>query len=229
MNQQTLPPVKVVDYPDCDGNPMSDNTLQYEYIVTTRMGLDELYADDPNVFVAADLLWYPVEGQNTIRQAPDVLVVFGRPKGYRGSYRQWEEDDIAPQVVFEIRSPGNRFGQMLRKYLFYEQHGVEEYYLYDPDNGQLDGWECKGGAFSEVQEMQGWVSPRLGIRFEVVDNELRLFLPDGRRFATYEELVRRGRQLEFEKHRAEQEKLRADQEKHRADQEKLRRPGKAAG
>ena len=36
------------------------------------------------------------------------MVVFGRPKGYRGSYRQWEEGGIAPQVVFEILSPGNR-------------------------------------------------------------------------------------------------------------------------
>ena len=35
------------------------------------------------------------------------MVVFGRPKGRRGSYRQWEEDNIPPQVVFEILSPGN--------------------------------------------------------------------------------------------------------------------------
>ncbi|NEX15989.1 MAG: hypothetical protein C1943_04960 [Halochromatium sp.] len=29
--------------------------------------------------------------------APDLFVVFGRPKGRRGSYRQWEEDGIAPR------------------------------------------------------------------------------------------------------------------------------------
>jgi hypothetical protein len=28
-------------------------------------GCDALFKDDPNVFVAGDLLWYPVEGKNT--------------------------------------------------------------------------------------------------------------------------------------------------------------------
>ncbi len=32
------------------------------------------------------------------------MVVFGRPKGDRGSYKQWLENQIAPQVVFEILS-----------------------------------------------------------------------------------------------------------------------------
>ena len=64
------------------------------------------------MFVAGDLLWYPVEGKPSIRTAPDVMVVFGRPKGDRGSYKQWEEDGIAPQVVFEVLSPGNRAGEM---------------------------------------------------------------------------------------------------------------------
>ncbi|EAM49910.1 conserved hypothetical protein [Crocosphaera watsonii WH 8501] len=29
------------------------------------------------------------------------MVVFCRPKEERGSYQQWKEDNIAPQVVFE--------------------------------------------------------------------------------------------------------------------------------
>jgi Uma2 family endonuclease len=124
-----LPTPDAVVYPESDGQPMADNTKQFEYIVTIKGGLDALYHSDPNVFVAGDLLWYPVEGDNTIRQAPDVFVVFGRPKGHRGSYRQWEEGGIAPQVVFEILSPSNRLGEMLRKFKFYERYGVEEYYV----------------------------------------------------------------------------------------------------
>jgi len=91
MNIQTQqPPKRKVVYPESDGKPLSDNTLQFEYIVTITGGLDALYRNDPNVFVAGDLLWYPVEGDNTIRSAPDAFVVYGRPKGHRGSYRQWE-------------------------------------------------------------------------------------------------------------------------------------------
>ena len=42
--------------------------------------------------MAGDLLWYPVEGQPNICQAPDVMVVWGRPKGERKSYLQWLEN-----------------------------------------------------------------------------------------------------------------------------------------
>ena len=59
-------------YPDSDGQPMSDNTKQFRWIVTIKEGLEWLFQDHPNVFVAGDLLWYPVEGSNTIRMAPDV-------------------------------------------------------------------------------------------------------------------------------------------------------------
>src|SRR5580704_14411094 len=120
-------PSRIV-YPDTDGLPMAENTLQFEWIVTIKGGLDHLFADAPEVFVAGDLFWYPAEGHPEIRAAPDAMVVFGRPKGHRLSYLQWEEGGIPPQVVFEVLSPGNRFGEMLRKFEFYQHHGVEEYY-----------------------------------------------------------------------------------------------------
>ena len=60
---------------------MADNTLHFEWIVKIKMNLDWLFKNDPNVFIAGDLLWYPVEGNNKIRTAPDAMVAFGRPKG----------------------------------------------------------------------------------------------------------------------------------------------------
>src|SRR5438874_11692015 len=70
-----------VVYPDSDGKPMADNTLQFEWIVTIKEGTEALFANSPDVFVAGDLLWYPVEGAPNISAAPDTLVAFGRPKG----------------------------------------------------------------------------------------------------------------------------------------------------
>ena len=144
---------------------MAENTLQFQWIVTIEGGIHALFKDHPMVFVAGDLFWYPVEGEPGIRTAPDTLVVFGRPKGHRGSYRQWEEGNIAPQVVFEIRSPGNRFGEMLDKFRFYERYGVEEYYLYDPDFNELEGWIRNKERLQVIDVTNGWTSPRLGIRF----------------------------------------------------------------
>src|SRR5436853_1679923 len=108
-------------YPDSYGQPMADNTLQFEWIMTIKGGLDAVFKDDPNVFVAGDLLWYPVEGNNKLRTAPDTLVAFGRPKGYRGSYMQWREGGVAPHVAFEVLSPGNRYEEMVNKFKFYEK------------------------------------------------------------------------------------------------------------
>lgn len=71
--------VKII-YPDRDGQPMSDNTKQFRWIVTIKENLELLFAEDPHVFVAGDLLWYPVEGNNAIRNAPDVMVVFDDQK-----------------------------------------------------------------------------------------------------------------------------------------------------
>ena len=209
-----IPRTEII-YPDSDGKPMADNTRQFRYIVTIQGGIAALFADRPDVFVAGDLLWYPVEGDNKIRAAPDTMVVFGRPPGDRGSYLQWREDGLAPQVVFEVLSPGNTVAEMTRKFLFYEQYGVEEYYLYDPDRGSLDGWIRRDGRLEDVPDMQGWVSPRLGIRFGMDGMDLVLYRPDGRRFETFVELEQRAEQAtqraEAERQRAERlaERLRA--------------------
>ena len=213
-------------YPDSDGKPMADNTEQFRWIVTIEQNLDWLFADDPTVFVAGDLLWYPVEGNNKLRTAPDVLVAFGRPKGKRGSYQQWKEDNIPPQVVFEILSPGNSKAEMNRKLLFYYNFGVEEYYLYDPDRNELSGWQRhEDSDFLEVIEsVKDWVSPRLKIRFHLADPELLLFHPDGKPFLSYVEIAQ---QAEQERQRAEQAEQQAEQERQRADRlaERLRAMG----
>jgi hypothetical protein len=235
MNIETMPPREVVVYAEGEGLPMSDNTLQYEYMHTIKGGLDALYDNDPNVFVAGNLLWYPVEGDNTTRQAGDLIVVFGRPKGHRGSYSQWEEGGIAPQVVFDILSPGKRISEMIRKFFFYQRYGVEEYYVYNPGNGDLVGYQRQGDELVEIVSMNGWQSPRLGVRFQLVGNELELYRPDGRKFLTYVELEKQWATERAEKERAhweiEEVKRQAEQQQRQmAEQiEQLRAMLKASG
>lgn len=202
-----------VVYPDSDGQPMADNTKQFRWIVTIKEGLEWLFKDDPNVFVAGDLLWYPQEGNNVTRAAPDAMVIFGRPKGDRGSYQQWKEANIAPQVVFEVRSPGNTQTEMDKKLVFYDRYGIEEYYLYDPDKGDLSGWLRQEQRLDVIEPILGWVSPRLGVRFEISGTELQLYRPDGERFATYVELAT---SREQEKQAKEQALKQLEQEKARS-------------
>jgi Uma2 family endonuclease len=183
-----------VIYPDSDGLPMSDNTEQFRWIVMIKENLEILFALTLDVFVAGDLLWYPIEGDNKTRIAPDVMVAFGRPKGKRGSYMQWKEQGIAPQVAFEILSPSNTGPEMATKRSFYERHGVEEYYVYDPDRLRLSGFTRQGGQLIAIASMEGWVSPLLGIRFTRQNGDLEIYRADGRRFLSSVELDRRAEQ-----------------------------------
>jgi len=177
-----------IEYPDSDGMPMADNTKQLRWIVVLYGNLAAQYRNDPNVFVAGDLLWYPVKGEPEIRLAPDVMVIRGRPKGDRGSYRQWLENDIPPTVVFEILSPSNTVTEMDLKWMKYELYGVGEYYYFDPDANHLVGFVRQGEVLRRVRRIHEHVSPMLGIRFDLSGPEMIVRRADGRPFLTFEEL-----------------------------------------
>jgi Uma2 family endonuclease len=198
-------------YPDSDGQPMADNTKQFQWITVIKTNLDWLFRDDDRVFVAGDLLWYPVEGNPKYRVAPDVMVVFGRPKGDRGSYKQWLEDDLAPQVVFEIISPGNTEGEMERKLQMYARCGVKEYYIYDPDRSILKGYQRSDDFFLDrIEAINGWTSPRLGISFRLIGNDLQITHPDGRVFETFDNVATERDLLLVDKQQLEIEKSKRD-------------------
>jgi Uma2 family endonuclease len=172
------------EYPERDGQPMSDNTLQFLWITMLQGNLDALLPD----FVGGDLLWYPVQGDNRTRAAPDVMVALGRPKGRRGSYKQWEEDGIAPAVVFEVLSPGNTTEEMAEKHAFYERYGVEEYYVIDPDVPTLEVWLRRREVLRPARSAEEHISAVLGIRLVRREGQLAVFYPDGRPFLTFPEL-----------------------------------------
>ena len=212
VTQLQSPEKSNVIYLDDNGEPMSNNTDQFRLIVWIKENLELVFADDPNVFLASDLLWYPVEGNNKLSQAPDIMAVFGIPKGYRGSYQQWNEDNIAPQVAFEIW-PGDRIGLMMQKFQFYERYGVEEYYFYNPQTLELGGWLQRESQLEAIEQMDDWVSPRLGVRFQLSETGLEMFGPNQEPFVSFVELDRLRQQAEA---RAEQAEMLLEQERSRS-------------
>jgi Uma2 family endonuclease len=193
-----------MEYPEDDGKPMSDNSKQFRWIQVLYGNIAALVRDQPQVLVAGNMLWYPKEGEPEVRQAPDVMVIFGRPRGDRGSYRQWEEGGVPVAVVFEVLSPGNDYFEMADKLGFYDEHGVEEYYLHDPETNRLAVYLRRGEALRRVWKTADFVSPRLGIRFDLSGPEMVVFAPDGRRFLTFEELVAEHARTEQRAEKAEQ-------------------------
>ena len=91
-------------------------------------------------------------------------------------------------VVFEILSPSNTWKEMTHKLGFYSEYGAEEFYIYDPDTNDLTVYIRGKAILRRVYEVDGFVSPRMGIRFDLSGPELVLCHADGRPFLPFEEL-----------------------------------------
>ena len=186
-----------------------------------RGGLDALFIDDPNVFVAGDLLWYPVEGKPNIRIAPDVMVVFGRPKGDEartssgrktGSRLRSSSRSSRPAIALERwNANSNSMSVMaLRSITSTTQTAV----IWLVGSGA-------GNILEEIPKMAGFESPRLKIRFEPGEgpNNLKIIGPDGEPFLTYAEVVK---QRKADRQRADEQSQRADEQSQRADEQTQR-------
>ena len=87
------------------------------------------------------MFWYPVEGHPEICQAPGHAGRLRPPQGLsrlvHAVGRGWD---------LRLRSSSRSFrratgrGQMIEKFKFYEKHGVQEYYIYDPYEVILTGY-----------------------------------------------------------------------------------------
>ncbi|TAE74591.1 MAG: Uma2 family endonuclease [Bacteroidetes bacterium] len=210
-------------YPSSDGQPMAETTEHFEHIITIEGNLQSLFANRTDVFVAGDLLWYPEQGKPYICCAPDTMVVFGRPKGHRDSYEQWNEENIAPAVVFEIVSKSNSVTDMMDKFLFYEKYGVQEYYVYAHLKNKFYAWVKDNNSLRSVLVMPTFTSPLLGVTFEIMQgSKLKMYNPNGVQFLTFvenmQEKERLKKALEEEKARAEEAESILEAEKARAEE-----------
>jgi hypothetical protein len=115
---------------------------------------------------------------------------------------------------------------MYAKLLFYQLYGVEEYYVYDPDKNELSGFLRGDDILEMIEEINGWVSPRLGIRFQLNQPELNIYYPNGDLFSTYNEEKRKvleeKRKVLEEKNKVLEEKRKVSEEKRKVLEEKQR-------
>ena len=140
-------------YPSSDGQPMAENTWQFEVMVDSALALRSRYRRNPDVFVGGDLLMYYEKGNPTRRVAPDVFVIFGVPDHHRMSYRLWEEGK-APDFALEVASESTWREDLGRKRGLYAKLGVGEYWLFDPQGEFFDpplrGLVLQNGEYGEL-------------------------------------------------------------------------------
>jgi Uma2 family endonuclease len=216
---------EAIEYPDSDGKPMADNTIQFDLIVKLHTGLRYLFREREDVLIVSDLLWYPVEGHPEICTAPDVMVAFGRPAGDRRSYRQWEEGDTPPQIVIEVLSSSNRVSEMLRKLRFFETYGVEEFYILDPYTPGIELFVREGGILVPVEVSQSWTVARLGITFKIEDKNIAIYDTGGQAFLSPADIkareVEQRLEADLQRQLAAEQRLIADEQRMLADEQRM--------
>jgi Uma2 family endonuclease len=210
------PPAQQIDYPERDGKPMAETDTHRQAMTDTIQTLADFFRDQPDVYVAGNLLLYYEEGNPKASVAPDVFVVFGVPKGLRRTYKLWEERQ-APAVVIEFTSRSTRLEDQGEKRVVYSWLGVREYFLCDPLaeylNPPLQGYRLVEGDFVRLDaEPDGALASEvLGMRLQREGGRLRLI-----EAATGEPLLwpdevaaaRRAAEAELERLRAEIARLR---------------------
>jgi Uma2 family endonuclease len=190
----------MIVYPVDNGEPLSNDTEHLRWINFIKLGLEDWFDDRTDVFVASDLLWYPVEGRPDICKAPDVMVVLDHPAGERASCMQWKENDRPPQVVFEFLSTSNSAKEMADKLTFYTEFGCQEYYIYDYQRGTFAAHRQLPGDSEMTKQAPSldhtWRSDLLGVTFGLShDGKLWARRPDGRLMETQRQIWKRAEKL----------------------------------
>ena len=95
---------------------------------------------------------------------------------------------LAPdsKVVFNIIGQEEHVTDVIRNFAFCQTQGVEEYYLYDPFRQDFNAWVRLAGGFEwkAVENISGYTSPRLGVRFVIEDDgSLKICQPTGKRLS----------------------------------------------
>ena len=165
-----------VEYPSEDGEPMANDDGQWNGIVDTAKPLKMHFATLGDVYVGSALLIYYDQGNPNSAVAPDVFVTFGVPKRNRHSYQFWQERKV-PDFVLAVASDSTVEDDATVTKDLYEELGVQEYWMYDPQGNLLDPrLQGNGLVGREYEELptRALDSNELAIRSKVLKLELRL-------------------------------------------------------
>jgi Uma2 family endonuclease len=214
MDRITAAPTQI-HYPESDGKPMGETDVHIDALIYLREALRDHFRDDPQVYVAGNMLLYYEEGNPAACVAPDVFVVQGVAKGERRTYRLWDEGQ-PPAVVFEITSRGSRLEDLGTKRAVYAMLAVREYFLYDPLGEYLrpplQGYRLQEGEYQRLLPgtEDRFVSQALSLELRLENGRLRVFNPaTGERLLTPAEALV-ARRTEAAARRAEAEARQAE-------------------
>jgi len=173
-------------YPETDGKPMGETDYHIQTITYIYQALSAFFSSATDVKVLADIMFYYEEGNPRKVFSPDVMVVRGVGNHPRRSYKLWEEKQF-PQVIFEISSRRTWGEDLNKKWFLYQQFGVKEYYIFDPEYDYLPepliAYRAKRGELRQVAvKNKRNFSEELGLDVVDTGEGLRFFNPETKEF-----------------------------------------------
>ncbi len=213
--------LKVMDYPESDGEPMAETGFHVTLIAYFLAMLRSFFSHRNDVYVGANMFVYYSEGDSTKKVAPDLFVAFGVPTHERRVWKTWEEGK-APEVIFEFTSKGTWDQDLGSKKGLYAWLGVTEYFLFDPLDEYLQprlrGFQLQESDYAPIPaaETGELVSRVLGLILRPAGDELELIVQaNGERLLPPLELAETLRQETAARQAAEAEiaRLRAELER----------------
>jgi Uma2 family endonuclease len=219
-----------IHYPESDGKPMAETDVHRDLMVDLIAALAWRFRDDPEFYVSGNLFVYYQEGDAHKVVAPDVFVVRGVPKRRRRIYKVWDETK-GPDLVIELTSASTDVEDRGNKRAVYEELGVKEYFIFDPEAARtrFTGFSLKDGFLVPAPPTRAagdlivYASAVLGLELHGRRSELRWVDPATEEALpiprdAYEQSSAALELAERERERAEREHEIAKRERERAEQ-----------
>ena len=252
MVQQLYDSSTLIEYPETDGQPMTESDATRTYMIYCIAALRAFFQSRPQIYVSGNLFIYYEEGKPKQNISPDVFVIFGVSKRERRSYKTWQENNKVPAFVLELTSKSTKKQDEETKPELYSQLGIQEYFQYDPTGDylkpQLKGQTLVNGTYQPMAPQTlsdgsiAIASQVLGLELKLLpatatslrpsfigplNRELRFIDPStGTQLLTYEESERSRLQAEQAvgeaQHRLEQAEKQVQEERQQAEEERQR-------
>jgi Uma2 family endonuclease len=184
-----------VAFPACDllsDEPPLETDLHLRQMLLLISCLEWLWNDRQDFYCAGNLTIYYSQRQRKSEQfrGPDFFVVLGTERKSRKSWAVWEEEGKYPNVIVEILSPKTAATDRgLKKQIYQDIFRTLEYFWFDPDSLEFQGFELLRGQYEPLQPTsQGWLwSQQLQLFLGIQNLKLRYFTPGGQLVPTPEE------------------------------------------
>ena len=191
--------VEDVIFPKIDlysDEPPLETYLHLQQMMLLIKCLDWLWRDRQDFFAAGNLTIYysPHQKKSEKFRGPDFFVVLGTERKPRKSWVVWEEEGKYPNIIIEILSPKTaKSDRGLKKQIYQDTFRTADYFWFDPDTLEFQGFQLIQGQYQELQPNQEgrlW-SQQLGLYLGIHNAQLRFYGDEGELVLTPEEVAER--------------------------------------